>query len=1266
MKNRKKKGVATIVIALSIIVMFVACTQDPIVEVGQYGSIQGRVLYSNGDDHSGIVLTLDKTDGLRAITNSDGSRAIVSLTTSKEDGSFAFYNLEPGTYTIYATSNDSVEKGVATNVVVRDASTVTIEDLLLTATGSITGYVQIDGQSTGNSGFLVSIAGTSYMATTNDLGYYCITGIPAGEGYQLIITKGNYTSNIVSECAVSPKGILRVGVTSISSEDLSSGNNALIWKGSHDDASELSSPQKNWAYFNTSDGCSYIYDGNEWTLLASKGDKGEQGVQGETGIQGEPGASGTNGQPIIWKGSFASSEELENPVYLWAYYNTTDGCSYIYDGVQWTTLASSGAIGETGLSIIWKGSLEQAPENPELYWCYHNTVDGNSYIYDGEAWAILASKGDQGEHGHTLVVDPAVEATCTHTGLTEGMHCIFCDYVYIEQEIVPKLEHTKVVDTPAKAPSLLETGYTEASHCSVCGESISTSVVLNVASPRAGNSRYGFDRFASEPDKQRFYDALYVAAESVIQSTEDYAADDNNLYVISSFDANDFGLGIDEMASVWKVFLMENPRYYFLSQNLQVEGEGVLFLMDKEYATAAKRQMYDASIAQMEDECGALFGEDDLPLTKAVRIHDYIAGKITYAWQADGVTPETPETCIWAHNITGVSYLGRGVCESYAKAFLYLCNLNGVECLIVDGKAKENNEDHAWNYIRIDDEWYLVDVTFDDSGNVADAYYNFGLNAEIMAERYVPNTEENESIDYQYLLPGLSDGRMMLVDVYKNDIFVGVYSSPDSAFESMSGIENEFTIAVYEYPLIEIENSNGLFFYPVEHCSFVSELPNVKTITLKHKKKYSDDSLGYDQYLPIYFLQPLIFENDVKLNSDLLIDGFALYINKLDLNLNKLLFVGWKSEVYGLDDFGCIMGYDGFSSIGSDASDLVDIHVPVSITNVIGSQSCCFINNTLIENQIGCVQFKGMYSFIVEKSYSPLIVTGKADVEIRSICNGVFEHAITAVFPSVDDYPNIKITGSSECNIRFSIHGQMNYLITDGYGNTLSSYVVNASPYLIKGPILTINPEILLSMVTIVSDNAQIDMRCFEIIDNEVKVSSLVINDDGYSCYDGTVLAYYGDEDTPNLPLGQKIIGSHLFDRDYLTSIIIPDGYTTIGYQAFSHCPYLESVILPESISTIESWAFVRCTKLESIIIPDGVDSIKELTFDHCEALKRITIPKTVKSIAWWALSGCYSLEQIVFNGTIEEWNAIEKAEGWNEETSATCVVHCTDGDISI
>ena len=199
----KTKLVTICLVIFAVSAFLVSCNPSPDEVLTAFGTIQGHALYSNGDDHSGIVVTLDKTDGLRTITNSDGSRAIVSMATSKEDGSFAFYNLEPGTYTIYASSNESVEKAVATNVVVKGADTVTAEDLHLTATGSISGYVLTDGNPTGNLGYLVFLAGTSFMSVTDDNGYYCITGVPAGDNYQLVVSKGNFTSSNVSEVCYS-------------------------------------------------------------------------------------------------------------------------------------------------------------------------------------------------------------------------------------------------------------------------------------------------------------------------------------------------------------------------------------------------------------------------------------------------------------------------------------------------------------------------------------------------------------------------------------------------------------------------------------------------------------------------------------------------------------------------------------------------------------------------------------------------------------------------------------------------------------------------------------------------------------------------------------------------------------------------------------------------------------------------------------------------------------------------------------------------------
>ncbi|MBR1954712.1 MAG: hypothetical protein IKA29_02185, partial [Clostridia bacterium] len=61
---------------------------------------------------------------------------------------------------------------------------------------------------------------------------------------------------------------------------------------------------------------------------------------------------------------------------------------------------------------------------------------------------------------HTLVDDPAVEATCTTTGLTAGKHCSVCGTVTVAQTVTPLAAHTVAIDA-AKAPTCTETGLTE-------------------------------------------------------------------------------------------------------------------------------------------------------------------------------------------------------------------------------------------------------------------------------------------------------------------------------------------------------------------------------------------------------------------------------------------------------------------------------------------------------------------------------------------------------------------------------------------------------------------------------------------------------------------------------------------------------------------------------------------------------------------------------------------------------------------------------------
>lgn len=137
-------------------------------------------------------------------------------------------------------------------------------------------------------------------------------------------------------------------------------------------------------------------------------------------------------------------------------------------------------------------------------------------------------------------------------------------------------------------------------------------------------------------------------------------------------------------------------------------------------------------------------------------VHDYLINTIEY---------ETTISKNNIYNIYGALVQNESVCEGYAKAFKYLLDELQIPCVMVIGQAtnsKGETENHAWNYVQINGNWYAVDTTWDDPviigngiiGN--DVKYKYFLKGQ--NEFYKDHTPRFQFTDNgrQYTYPQLS------------------------------------------------------------------------------------------------------------------------------------------------------------------------------------------------------------------------------------------------------------------------------------------------------------------------------------------------------------------------------------------------------------------------------------------------------------------------------------------------------------------------------
>ncbi|MCD3216000.1 transglutaminase, partial [Clostridium botulinum C] len=126
------------------------------------------------------------------------------------------------------------------------------------------------------------------------------------------------------------------------------------------------------------------------------------------------------------------------------------------------------------------------------------------------------------------------------------------------------------------------------------------------------------------------------------------------------------------------------------------------------------RNQKQATEAEVKRIIKEVIKDNMTPVQKELALHDYVVKHADYNMEGLNKRPADLED----HSAYGVLVLGKGVCESYSKAMHLLLNEAGIECKYATGYKKNRDGrqggGHAWNIVKLDNEWYNLDATWDD------------------------------------------------------------------------------------------------------------------------------------------------------------------------------------------------------------------------------------------------------------------------------------------------------------------------------------------------------------------------------------------------------------------------------------------------------------------------------------------------------------------------------------------------------------------------
>lgn len=226
-------------------------------------------------------------------------------------------------------------------------------------------------------------------------------------------------------------------------------------------------------------------------------------------------------------------------------------------------------------------------------------------------------------------------------------------------------------------------------------------------------------------------------------------------FVIRDYIAGDKDNFANEVNIAIESFTNDHPEVFYLksqySSYVLSSFNGNIGYVKLNYTELNKEEI-QSKIDKMNEKINSyIIGLDGLSeYEKEIKIHDKLSYDVEYS-----KLEELPRAY---HTAEGTLLENIGVCDSFSKALQLIYNKAGIDSIIVLGSL--DNSAHAWNLVKIEDDWYHVDLTsshsiYDETGIVNHAYFNLTTDeikkfALLDNEEILPVTKTDKYNYYNY------------------------------------------------------------------------------------------------------------------------------------------------------------------------------------------------------------------------------------------------------------------------------------------------------------------------------------------------------------------------------------------------------------------------------------------------------------------------------------------------------------------------------------